>query len=45
MNEKKKKNISGYQERKLKKSKLTAALSKITGYFNSNNYDLLPSKL
>jgi len=42
-----KKYLSGYQKRKLKEKKnvLTAALPKITGYFNSSNCDLLPSKL
>lgn len=46
MNEKKK-YMSGYQKRKLKekKNEVTAALPKITGYFNSSKCDLLPSKI
>lgn len=45
MNEKKIHEWISKKETKRKKNELTAALPKITGYFNSSNCDLLPSKL
>jgi hypothetical protein len=45
MNEKKIYEWISKKETKRKKNQLTAALPKITVYFNSDNCNLLPSKL